>query len=75
MLNIVVLATKELTNCCVYFMRRYLYLFAILYVTMCGWNLGPNRVIWPYLHIPLPFLLLVPYANEWCPVHRWSGLK
>ena len=67
------LSYKKAYYYCVYFMRRELHLFAIIFVFMCGWPLGSDRVVWPYLHVFLPFLRLAPCATKWCPVHWWSG--
>ena len=58
---------------CVYFMRREFHLFAIISILTRVWTLGPDRVVWTYLHLLLPFLQLAPRSNEGCTVHGWSG--
>ena len=54
-------------------MTRELHIFAIISVLMYISPLGPDRVVCTYLHVLLPFLRLVPCANECYTVHGWSG--
>ena len=54
-------------------MSRELHLFAVIYVLTLVWPLGPDRLLWPYLHVLLLFLRLAPCDNEWCQVHGWYG--
>ena len=45
---------------------------AILSVLKCVWPLGPDMVVWTYLHILILFLQLETRDNEWCSGHGWS---